>query len=274
MTWLSVRVRPPADDRDAVIALFFDMGSLGVQEDGDALATHFAPPFDRDAFAERLRDVSPGAAVELADTPDVDWSERWRDRITRHEVGRLVVSPPWLAREDEAGRTVVIDPGMAFGTGDHETTRGIMRLMSDVIRAGDTVADLGAGSAVLAIAAAKLGAARVVAIEIDADAIENAEENVVRNGVRDRVSVIEGDAEILLPLLGQFRVILANIISSVITQLLPVIGGGLQRDGQVLFSGVLVTESGDLKTVLAREGWIVTAEDVEGQWWSAVAQRG
>jgi ribosomal protein L11 methylase PrmA len=88
------------------------------------------------------------------------------------------------------------------------------------------------------------------------------------------VSVIEGDAEILLPLLGQFRVILANIISSVITQLLPVIGGGRQRDGQVLFSGVLVTESGDLKTVLAREGWIVTAEDVEGQWWSAVAHRG
>lgn len=213
MTWLSVRVRPPAEDRDAVIALLFEMGSLGVQEDGDALATHFPPPVDREALVTRVREVSPQAQVELADTPAVDWSERWRDRITRHDVGRLTVTPPWLTRDDDTERTVVIDPGMAFGTGDHETTRCIMRLMSNVIRPGDTVADLGAGSAVLAIAAAKLGAARVVAIELDPDAIENAEENVARNGVADQVSVLEGDAAILLPLVGQVRVILVNIIS-------------------------------------------------------------
>ena len=92
---------------------------------------------------------------------------------------------------------LVIPAGAAFGTGEHATTRGVMRLLPKVLRAGDTVADLGAGSAALSIAAAKLGAARVAALEFDHDAIENAEENVERNGVRDRVRVIEGDALVL-----------------------------------------------------------------------------
>ena len=273
MTWLSVRVRAPAEDREAVVALLFEMGSQGVHEDGDALVTHFPPPIEQEFLAHRLHTVSPHAAVEMADTPDVDWSERWRDRIGRHELGALIVAPPWLARADEVERTVVIEPGMAFGTGDHETTRGVMRLMQTVVRRGDWVADLGAGSAVLAIAAAKLGAARVVAIEMDHDAIENAEENVARNGVSAQVAVLEGDASVMLPLLGQFRVILANIISSVITALLPVIRGGLQPGGAVIVSGVLVAESAALRAVLLGDGWSVDAEDVEGEWWSAVLHR-
>lgn len=273
MTWLSVRVRAPAEDREAVVALFFEMGSMGVQEDGDTLATHFPPPIEQEFLAQRLHKVSPNSSVEMADTPDIDWSERWRDRIVSHEVGPLVVSPPWLAREEDAERSIIIDPGMAFGTGDHETTRGVIRLMAGIIQPGDTVADLGAGSAVLAIAAAKLGASRVAAIELDPDAIENAEQNVIRNGVADRVTVLEGDADVMLPLLGQFRVILVNIISSVITELLPAIRNGLAPGGVVVLSGVLVAESRALKGVLASAGWSVDAEDVEGEWWSAVARR-
>jgi len=273
VTWLSVRVRAPAEDREAVVALLFEMGSQGLHEDGDALVTHFPPPVEQEFLASRLHKVSPTADVEMADTPDVDWSERWRDRIGRHELGALIVAPPWLARNDEAGRTIIIDPGMAFGTGDHETTRGVMRLMQGVIRRGDTAADLGAGSAVLAIAAAKLGAERVVAIEMDHDAIGNAEENVARNGVSGQVAVLEGDAAIMLPLLGQFRVILANIISSVITALLPVIRAGLLPDGSVIVSGVLRTESAALRDVLHDDGWVVDNEDIEGEWWSAVLRR-
>ena len=273
MTWLSVRVRAPAEDREAVVALLFEMGSMGVHEDGETLATHFPPPIEQEVLAQRLHKVSPHSSLEMADTPDIDWSERWRDRIISHEVGSLIVSPPWLARPEDAERTIVIDPGMAFGTGDHETTRGAIRLMAGVVQASDTVADLGAGSAVLAIAAAKLGALRVVAIEIDPDAIENAEQNVIRNGVADRVTVLEGDAAVMLPLLGQFRVILVNIISSVITQLLPAIRDGLSPGGAVVLSGVLITESSALKGVLSSAGWSVDAEDVEGEWWSAVARR-
>jgi ribosomal protein L11 methyltransferase len=183
------------------------------------------------------------------------------------------VTPPWLAGAGPDDRTIVIDPGMAFGTGDHPTTRGVIRLMTDVIREGDLVADLGAGSAVLAIAAARLGARRVVAIELDADAIGNAEENVARNGVADRVTVLEGDAEVLLPLIAPVRVMLVNIISSVIVRLLPVIAASLADDGMVIFSGMLTTERDAMVDVLQQRKWMVVREDIEGEWWSAVARR-
>src|SRR4051812_7715864 len=154
----------------------------------------------------------------------------------------LTVAPPWLSADLDPRRTIVIDPAMAFGTGEHQTTRGVLRLMQTVIRAGDRVADLGSGSAVLAIAAAKLGASTVAAIELDHDAIENAEENVERNGVSKVVRVIEGDAGLLLSLVAPVRVIFANIIASVLRELLPGFKEVLQPGGQVILSGILVTE--------------------------------
>jgi len=137
-----------------------------------------------------------------------------------------------------------------------------------VIRNGDSVADLGAGSAVLAIAAAKLGATRCFAIEMDADAIGNAEENVARNGVADRVVVLEGDAAAFLPIVGPARVILANIISSVLLELLPAIAGALTPDGVAILSGILLDERPRMLDALATAGWVVEQEDQEEQWWS------
>jgi ribosomal protein L11 methyltransferase len=163
---------------------------------------------------------------------------------------------------------VVIDPAMAFGTGEHPTTRSVVLLMQSVIRRGDVVADLGAGSAVLSIAAAKLGASRVAAIELDHDAIENAEENVRVNGVEDRVQVIEGDASTLLPLLAPVRVILANIISSVLITLLPVMRESLSPGGQAILSGILCEESEEITSALASDGWAVERETAEDVWWT------
>jgi ribosomal protein L11 methyltransferase len=118
----------------------------------------------------------------------------------------------------------------------------VLRLMQSFIRDGDTVADLGAGSAVLAIAAAKLGAARATAVEMDHDAISNAIENAERNGVSDRVRVLEGDAGVMLPLLAPVRVVFANIISGVLVELLPVIARSLTGDGVAILSGILDEE--------------------------------
>jgi ribosomal protein L11 methyltransferase len=168
---------------------------------------------------------------------------------------------------------VVIDPGMAFGTGEHPTTRGVVRLMQGVVQPGDRVADLGSGSAVLAIVAAKLGARSVVAIELDPDAIGNAEENVARNEVAETVRVVEGDAAVLLPLVAPVRVILANIISSVVTDLLPVMANALLPDGRAILSGILLEERDEMTRVLESGGWRVLAEEREEIWWSAVAAR-
>jgi ribosomal protein L11 methyltransferase len=173
-----------------------------------------------------------------------------------------------LADDLDAARTIVIDPGMAFGTGDHSTTRGVIRLLQKIVRPGDVVADLGAGSAVLGIAAAKLGAARVAAIELDPDAIGNALENVARNGVEDRVTVIEGDAGLLLPLVAPVHLITANIISSVLLDLLPAMRAALSRDGHAILSGILSTEREMILSAMSNE-WRLVDEDSEDIWWSA-----
>jgi ribosomal protein L11 methyltransferase len=183
-------------------------------------------------------------------------------------VGDLVIAPPWLAEESDPRRTVIVDPAMAFGTGEHQSTRGVMRLMQGVVRAGDVVADLGAGSAVLSIAAARLGAARVTAIEIDHDAIGNAEENIAANGVEERVEIIEGDATTLLPLLAPVRVVLANIISSVLIPLLPTIRGSLATGGQAILAGILCEEREAMVSALRGDGWVIEREDTEDVWWS------
>lgn len=270
--WLSVRVSP-GEDRDAAVAALFEAGAQGVQEVGTDFVTILPGTADAAAIERAVCAASPGAVVEASLVPEVDWSVEWRKGIRAHRLGALVVSPPWLAHEHDPATTIVIDPAMAFGTGEHATTRGVLRLLPSVIRAGDRVADLGAGSAVLSIAAAKLGAARVAAIELDPEAIGNAEENVARNGVADRVMVIEGDAAVLLPLVAPVRLVLANIISSVLVELLPAIGDALDADGHAILSGILQEEAGDLSDVLAASGWRILAEDREDIWWSAVVTR-
>ena len=269
--WTAVRVRTTTD-RSAVVNALFEVGAESVQELEDGMVTHILD-VDRVVVSATLARADRGATVEYAPTPTVDWSKEWRSRIAAHRLGTLVVTPPWRADEFSAAERIVIEPGMAFGTGEHETTRGVIRLLQRVIRENDTVADLGAGSAVLAIAAAKLGASRVIAIELDEDAIDNAEQNVVANGVASRVSVIQGDAAVLLPLVAPVRVVVANIVSSVLLELLPVIDRALAQDGVAILSGVLRDERHDMERALSAAGWRVEEIDEEGQWWSATIVR-
>jgi ribosomal protein L11 methyltransferase len=211
--------------------------------------------------------------VETAPVPDIDWTEAWKSRITAHALGTLTVAPPWLAAGLDPATSIIIEPGMAFGTGEHATTRGVVRLLPRQLAPGAIVADLGAGSAVLSIAAAKLGAARVYAVELDGDAIPDAEQNVVRNSVADRVHVFEADAGALLPLVAPVDLVLANIISSVLIELLPVIGSSLRADGTAILSGILAEERETMLAVLAAHGWRVLEEDAEDIWWSVSIAR-
>lgn len=271
--WLAVRVTP-GDSRDAAMEALFAAGSEGVHEEGTDLVTHFPEGSDPDAIVRLVREMAPRAAVTTAWAAAIDWSEAWKDGVHAHDLGALTVAPPWLADEHDPARTIVIDPGMAFGTGEHATTRGVIRLLQGVIRSGDRVADLGAGSAILAIAAAKLGAAWVAAIEIDGEAIPNAEENVTRNGAAQQVRVFQGDAATLLPLLAPVQLVLANIISSVLVNLLPGIAEALDGSGRAILSGILHEERDFMLGTLAEQGWRVLAEDAEDAWWSvAIARR-
>ncbi|HZE09624.1 MAG TPA: 50S ribosomal protein L11 methyltransferase [Gemmatimonadaceae bacterium] len=266
MSWIALRITPDSN-RDGVIAALFEAGSQGVQEDGVALVTHFPPLTRIDDVRASVVTADPGAHIAISEAPDVDYS-KWRAAVSAHAVGKLVVAPPWLAGEFDRAITIIVDPAMAFGTGDHPTTRGVIRLMQGVVRRGDVVADLGAGSAVLSIAAARLGAARVAAVELDHDSISNAEENVAANDVGDRVEIIEGDATIILPLLAPVRVVLANIVSSVLIEMLPMIRGALSSAGQAILAGILVDERPLMIDTLETNDWTIEREDTEDAWWS------
>ena len=270
--WLSVRVKP-GSHRDAVVVALFSVGAQGIQEVGDQLVTLLADEGKADEVTCAVLAASPDAQIETEPTAPVDWSERWRAALHAHEIGPLTIAPPWLATNLDGGNSVIIDPGMAFGTGEHPTTRGVVRLLTTVLRPGDRVADLGAGSAILSIAAAKLGAAHSFAIELDHDAIGNAEENVARNGVADRVTVLEGDAGTLLPLVAPVDLILANIISSVLLQLLPAMSAALPPRGHAILSGILREERAEMLHALGKSGWRVEREDLEDIWWTVAVAR-
>ena len=271
-TWVTVRVHP-GSNRDAVIAALFESGAQGIQEVGEAIVTQVASQALAEELEQAALAASSDAVVSTAPLPDVDWSEQWKQGIHAQVLGGLTVAPPWLAGDLDPESSIVIEPGMAFGTGEHATTRGVIRLMQTVVRPGDRVADLGSGSAVLAIAAAKLGARYVAAIELDHDAIENAEQNVARNNVANRVAVIEGDASTLLALVAPVRVVMANIISSVLIELLPVIELSLNEDGGAILSGILAEEREMMIRSLDDSGWRIEAEDHEDIWWSTTIAR-
>jgi ribosomal protein L11 methyltransferase len=273
MSWLAVRVAgASATTRHAITAALIEAGAACVQEEREDLVTYLPD----DAPLDRVRGAvadDGGAVLELREAFATEIERPWPSTVGISRAGRFVVIPPWLEAGAAPGDLViVIDPAMAFGTGEHATTRGVLRLMSEVVKPGDRVADLGSGSAVLSIAAALLGASRVAAIEMDADAIGNAEENLRTNGVADRVFVIEGDAETILPHVAPVRVVLANIASSVLISLLPSVRSALARDGVAIFSGILRDERDDFVSALDRDGWRVTQEDFEDVWWTAVAR--
>ncbi|HEY4305741.1 MAG TPA: 50S ribosomal protein L11 methyltransferase [Gemmatimonadaceae bacterium] len=270
--WVTVKVNPGAES-EAVLAALFEAGAQGVQEIAGLYITHVeSEQVARELCAAALA-ANPDAQVETAPLPTVDWTEKWKDQLHVQSLGDLKVAPPWLADSLDAATTIVIEPGMAFGTGEHATTRGVVRLMQGVMKPGARVADLGAGSAVLAIAAAKLGAGTVAAIELDPDAIGNAEENVQRNGVADIVRVIEGDASMLLPLVAPIDIVLANIISSVLIDILPTFALALADGGFAILSGMLFVEREDMVRAFKDAGWRLVAEDHEDAWWSATIVR-
>jgi len=269
--WTTLRVRTGVD-RTAVIRALFALGAEAVQELDVEVVTHLRL-VDGARASALLRAADPGADIAFSPTPDIDWSQAWRSQLKAQRVGAIVVTPPWFADDYPAAERIVIDPGMAFGTGDHETTRGVLRLLPDVLRVGDVVADLGAGSAVLAIAAAKLGARHAYAIEIDPDAIGNAESNVARNGVGKAVSVLTGDAAVLLPLVAPVHVVLANIIASVLNDMLPMIAASLVPGGRAILSGILADEAPRMREALDAGGWRIVTTSQEGSWWTAAIVR-
>ena len=281
--WLVLTARPSSPEWAELVADgLLALGGAAVEERGQSLVTWILPPDDGEAFAaearERLSEWLPEGAsvdVEWAWQEDEDWAAEWKRGLgPRQLTDRLVVKPTWTEWEASPGQVVIdIDPQMAFGTGEHATTRGCLRLLDSVARESDRVLDVGSGSAILAIAAARLGASEVIAVEYDPDANLNARENLEGNGVADRVRLIEAMADdALLAGLGRFDLVLANILSGIIRPLLPAFRRALagSPDGRLIVSGILRDESPDVVRDAEAAGFRIDRVDEEEEWWSAL----
>ncbi|CAN5840079.1 hypothetical protein BH23GEM6_BH23GEM6_09440 [soil metagenome] len=279
--WFVLTVRAPEGDplRELLGEGLLALGGLSVLEEPEALTTYLPPPEAPEALIAHaegflmewlLDDAPPLLSWRWQDNED--WARTWRDGLApRKLTDRLVVKPTWTDWAAAPGEIVIdIDPQMAFGTGEHATTRSCLRLLDRFVRPGQRVLDVGSGSAILAIAAARLGAAEVLAVEFDPDANINARENLEQNGVGGQVTLIEAMADQkLLAELGSFDLILANILSGIIRPLLPAFRSALGPDGCLIVSGIMASEHEDVVSGAAAVDLVVVDTEPEEEWWSA-----
>lgn len=278
MTGCAVEVRPPADRHEAVAHWLVARTGEAIEERDDGALVAFLPSMDELALLQADLQETFGRDLQVTGRPLelVDWSERWREGLGPRRFGRLLVAPSWSPIESVPGvaAVLVLDPEMAFGSGEHGSTRGALSLLETHLSAGMTMLDLGSGSGILAIAAVLLGARVAIGVEVDDEAIPVAVRNAERNGVAEQVRFVEGDAAVLAPLLGPVDLVVSNILRTVNVTLLPAIHTALHLGGLAIFSGMEVPEAPLFRAPLASAGFEVVAEVVDEGWWSVAARRG
>lgn len=207
---------------------------------------------------------------------DADWKDKWKEYFKPVRItDRLVVKPTWEEYEPNDGEKVIqIDPGMAFGTGTHETTSLCLKLMEKYL--GDEpqdkeVLDVGCGSGILSIAAALLGCRSVTGVEIDEDAVRVAEENVELNGIGDRVEILQGD--LTEGIESKADIIVANLMADLVMTLSKSAKEHLKDGGIFISSGILL-EKKDIVSDAVKEAGFEIIEIAEDGEWCAIAARG
>ena len=205
-------------------------------------------------------------AVENRSVHEQDWAENWKKYYKPFRAGeRLVIKPSWEPYEEKEGDLVLeLDPGMAFGTGTHETTFMCMEQLEKYVKPGCKAIDVGCGSGILGLAAAKLGAGDVLAIDLDELAVKVAKENTEKNHLTDRVRVVHGD--LLKQREEQADVIVANIIADVICALCGPVKKHLLPGGVFICSGIIREREDDVQCALADAGYTVCTRLAKGEW--------
>ena len=205
-----------------------------------------------------------------------DWSQAWKAHYQPLRIGRrLLIRPLWIETAPAPGEIVIaLDPGMAFGTGTHPTTQLCLEALERLIEPAQDVLDLGSGSGILAIAAAKLGARQVLALDIDPLAVSAALENARANGVGEKIIAQCGSLDSVLGGARRFDLVMVNILARVILQLTEQgLGEIVRPGGAAIFSGIIDSQQDDVEAALKRTGLRVYARHQQGDWMLIEAKR-
>lgn len=307
MNWQEITVTVSSEGEEAVAALFYECGAKGVAVDDPALINEYIESgiWDYHSFAdldqtgcclvkgyfpedERLLDVLTGIRKGLLRLKELfpewtlesgivlvneeDWANEWKKYFKPARIGkRFIIEPTWEKAKVEEGDILLrIDPGMAFGTGTHPTTSLCLEAIEDIVKPGMSVFDIGTGSGILAVAAAKMGG-KVQAGDIDTLAVRIARENVELNEVQDKVNVEAGNLGEVFK--GQADVVIANIVAGIIIELLPQLEKLMADNGVFIASGIIDTRVRDVEEEMHKAGLRMLRKREESGWVAIEAVR-
>lgn len=287
MRWLELSSRVDGEAVEAVSEVFARVaGGVSVEPDlipgsddgyvlGPASTVRAYLPLNADVAATtarvdealwHLRAIWPVGELETREVADEDWANAWKQHFAVFRIGeRVVIHPSWLDYTPKPDDVVVsIDPGAAFGTGLHPTTRRCLELIETNLQPSATVFDVGTGSGILALAAIGLGARSVLAVDVDPIAVDTARANVASVGLSDRIQVERGSADVAPP--GAiFDLVVANIIARVILEIAPELRRRLAPDGTLIVGGIIADRADEVEAELHRLG-LATERHVDGDW--------
>ena len=273
-----ISVPPDEQTREILPATLSDFPFEGFVEDDRGIHCYIKKDEWHGSIETVIRDIAEQYNLELIDhisTTEIqhrNWNEEWERSIQPiHVSDNFIITPSWHPVNDSAKKVIIIDPKMTFGTGYHETTRLMIRMMEQYIRPDTTVLDVGTGTGILAIGALMLGARHAVGVDIDEWSLDNGIENAQRNGVDSKIDIRIGSMDVVPE--QSFDIVLANIIRNTILDLLDAMLAKVAPKGTILFSGLLTSDREIITQALNERGFTVVTVLQENDWIGMAAAR-
>ena len=214
--------------------------------------------------------------IDLRSCKNEDWENNWKEYFKPTKVGeKLLIRPSWIDDYDNADNRKIlsIEPGLAFGTGGHDTTRLCMEMLEKYLKEGDTVLDTGCGSGILAIASLLLGADSAVGVDIDELAVKTARKNAELNGYGEpKLSFVEGNLTDKIS--GKYDLVLANIVADIIILFSDFVGDFMKDGAHFIVSGIISSRLDEVKSALNKNGFVIIEENRSADWYCLVTKRG